>query len=229
MGAPETYGHPPEVGQTPVGLLSYLALVWQHMAVSKLPTTPGNSSNVSKPLRVPAQESRVVHDDKSPFSPDSISHLVRTPAASYLQRAFTPEIYSLDSFLESAMHFQKHQQLFKSEASPRKCHLYPGPSKDIMDQLRMLEIQLSSLAEIKKRTQMLLRVCLLSRFCHAWLFATLWTVARQSPHGILQAGILEWVAVTSRGSSQPRDWTCVSYISRIGRRVLYHSYHLGRP
>ena len=128
---------------------------------------PGNSSSVSKPLRVPAQDSRAVYDDKSPFSPDSISHLVRTPAASYLQRAFTPEIYSLDSFLESAMHFQKHQQLFKSEASPRKCHLYPGPSKDIMDQLRMLEIQLSSLAEIKKRTQMLLRVCLLSRFCHA--------------------------------------------------------------
>ena len=67
MGAPETYGHPPEVGQTPVGLLSYLALVWQHMAVSKLPTTPGNSSSVSKPLRVPAQESRVLHDDESLF------------------------------------------------------------------------------------------------------------------------------------------------------------------
>ena len=30
-------------------------------------------------------------------------------------------------------------------------------------------------------------------------------------HGILQARILEWVAVPlSRGSSQPRDWTQVS-------------------
>ena len=35
-----------------------------------------------------------------------------------------------------------------------------------------------------------------------------------SVHGILQARILEWAAISfSRGSSQPRDQTCVSYIS----------------
>ena len=35
-------------------------------------------------------------------------------------------------------------------------------------------------------------------------------------HGILQARILEWVAIPfSRGSSQPRDWTQVSRI--VGR------------
>ena len=35
-----------------------------------------------------------------------------------------------------------------------------------------------------------------------------------SVHGILQAKILEWVAVSSyRGSSQPRDWTQVSCIA----------------
>jgi len=35
-----------------------------------------------------------------------------------------------------------------------------------------------------------------------------------SVHGILQARILEGVAMpSSRGSSQPRDWTCVSYIN----------------
>ena len=44
-----------------------------------------------------------------------------------------------------------------------------------------------------------------------------------SVHGILQARILEWVAIPfSRGSSQPRDQTCDSYISCIGRRILYH-------
>ena len=33
-------------------------------------------------------------------------------------------------------------------------------------------------------------------------------------HGILQARILEWLAISfSKGSSQPRDWTCVSHIS----------------
>ena len=41
-----------------------------------------------------------------------------------------------------------------------------------------------------------------------------------SVHGISQVRILDWVAVSfSRGSSQPRDQTGVSY---IGRRILYH-------
>ena len=41
-----------------------------------------------------------------------------------------------------------------------------------------------------------------------------------SVHGILQARIREWVAISfSRGSSQPRDWTCVF---GIGRWILYH-------
>ena len=43
---------------------------------------------------------------------------------------------------------------------------------------------------------------------HVWLFETPWTVACQDPlsMGILQARILECVAMTSsRGSSQPRD------------------------
>ena len=42
------------------------------------------------------------------------------------------------------------------------------------------------------------------------IFATPWTVAHQFPlsMGILQAGMLEWVAMhSSRGSSQPRDRT----------------------
>ena len=46
-----------------------------------------------------------------------------------------------------------------------------------------------------------------------------------SVHGILQARRLEWVAVSScRGSSRPRDWTRVSYLSFIVKQVLYHCY-----
>ena len=48
------------------------------------------------------------------------------------------------------------------------------------------------------------------------LFVTPWTVAHQAPlfRGILQARILEWVAMTSsRESSQPRDQTQVSCIA----------------
>ena len=42
-----------------------------------------------------------------------------------------------------------------------------------------------------------------------------------SVHGILQTRILEWDArPSSRGSSRPRDWTHVSYVSCIGRWFL---------
>ena len=54
-----------------------------------------------------------------------------------------------------------------------------------------------------------------------------------SVHGILQARILEWVAMlSSRGSSWPRDQTCVSCVSCIVRGALYHEAfpgHLGSP
>ena len=54
--------------------------------------------------------------------------------------------------------------------------------------------------------------------------ATPWTVAQpgSSTHGILQARILEWVAISSsRRSSRPRGQTGVSYVSCTGRWVLY--------
>ena len=48
-----------------------------------------------------------------------------------------------------------------------------------------------------------------------------------SVHGILQARILEWVALpSSRGSSPPRDGPHISYVSYIDSGVLYH---LGSP
>ena len=51
------------------------------------------------------------------------------------------------------------------------------------------------------------------------LCPTLWDPVDYSPpgssiYGILQVGILEWVAIPfSKGSSQPRDWTQVSCIA----------------
>ena len=81
-------------------------------------------------------------------------------------------------------------------------------------------------------TFQLIRVCLLSHFSRFPLFVTLWAVAHQAPLSMesLQARILEWVAMpSSRGSSQSRDWTWVSYVSRVGNLVLYHQCQLGSP
>ena len=66
------------------------------------------------------------------------------------------------------------------------------------------------------------------------LFVTPWTVACQGSlfKGILQARILEWVAMlSSTGSSQPRDQTQVSCIARefftIGATKKAQEYWIG--
>ena len=52
--------------------------------------------------------------------------------------------------------------------------------------------------------------------------STSWSLPGSSGHGIFQAGVLEWVATSSsRGSSRPRDRTCVCCLFCIGRQILY--------
>ena len=48
-------------------------------------------------------------------------------------------------------------------------------------------------------------------------FETPWTVAYQAP-----LRFLGWVAISSRGSSWPRDWTRVSHVSCTGKWILSH-------
>ena len=61
-----------------------------------------------------------------------------------------------------------------------------------------------------------LSCCVLGHFSRVWLFATPWTVACQAP---LPVGFFRqqyWIAMPfSRGSSQPRDRTHVSYVSHL--------------
>ena len=53
------------------------------------------------------------------------------------------------------------------------------------------------------------------------------SLPRSSVHGICQARILEWGAISySKGSSQPRDWNRVSW-NCIGRQILHHLSHQG--
>ena len=65
--------------------------------------------------------------------------------------------------------------------------------------------------------------CMRTQLC-----PTLWDPMDCSPpgssvHGIFQAIILEWVAISySRGSSQPKDQTCISYMSCNGKQIINH-------
>ena len=57
-----------------------------------------------------------------------------------------------------------------------------------------------------------------------------YSLTSSSVYEMLQASILEWVAMSfSRRSSWPRNRTHVSYVSCIGRQFLYHYCYLGSP
>ena len=64
--------------------------------------------------------------------------------------------------------------------------------------------------------------CLVCVLSYSRLSVTLWTIAHQAPlsMGFFQARTLDWVAISSsRGSSQPRDLTHISYFSCTGRQI----------
>ena len=62
--------------------------------------------------------------------------------------------------------------------------------------------------------------CLVAKLCLTFCDPVDWRLPGSSVHGIFQARILEWVAISSsRGSCQPRNQTCISC---IGRQILYH-------
>ena len=69
----------------------------------------------------------------------------------------------------------------------------------------------------------LVHACMLSlQSCPTLCDPMDYSLPGSSVHGILQARILEWVAMpSSRGSSLPRDWTCVSSTSCIGRCFFF--------
>ena len=66
-------------------------------------------------------------------------------------------------------------------------------------------------------------VCSVAQLCLTLCDPMDCSLPGSSVHGIFQARILKWVAISfSRGSSQPKDQTHVSWLSFFGRHVLYH-------
>ena len=70
-------------------------------------------------------------------------------------------------------------------------------------------------------------------FSCAWRFVTLWTIARRAPLSMGFSRHEYWSGFplplpgylptsSSRVSSRLRDWTHISYVSCIGRWILYH-------
>ena len=76
---------------------------------------------------------------------------------------------------------------------------------------------------LKKFTLSSSSVCIHAQSCLTLCNSMNCSPPGSSVHGLLQARILEWVAISfSKGSSPPRDQTGNSCVSCIGRWILYH-------
>ena len=103
----------------------------------------------------------------------------------------------------------------------------------------------SSGANLRSRTFLPSCVCVHSHSVTSTLYDPMdWSPPGSSVHGIFQARILEWVAISSsRASSQPRDRTCVSLFPALAgkffttvppgkmpfRQQTQHSYDSPKP
>ena len=68
-----------------------------------------------------------------------------------------------------------------------------------------------------------INACLVAQSCLTLCNLNDCSLPGASVYGILQARILEWVAIFySRASSQPRDQARIFYVFCIGWRILYH-------
>ena len=77
-------------------------------------------------------------------------------------------------------------------------------------------------------SQMNVRARALSSFSRAQLSDPMdYSPPGSSAHGILQAKILEWVAMPSSRDLPHAGIKPLSHVSCIGRWVLYHQHHLG--
>ena len=69
----------------------------------------------------------------------------------------------------------------------------------------------------------IMHVCSVAQMCPPLCDLVDCSPPGSSVHGITQASVLEWVAISfSRESSVPRDQSQVSYVSFTGRWILYH-------
>ena len=86
------------------------------------------------------------------------------------------------------------------------------------------------ISEEKKKDRSPKVLCIYAQSCLTFCSPMDCRPPDSSAHGISQTRILEWVAISPfRESSWPMDWASPSYVSCIGRWVLYHECHLRRP
>ena len=84
---------------------------------------------------------------------------------------------------------------------------------------KMNKRDISPKRSYRKICSTLLHACSVAKSCPTLCDPMDCSLPGLSVHGLFQARIVVWVAISLRGSSWPRDWTCVFC---VGRWVLSH-------
>ena len=140
--------------------------------------------------------------------PHGLQH-ARTPCPSP-----TPRVYPNSCPLSQWCH-----PIISSSVIPISSHLQSFPASGSFQISQLFTSGGQSIGVSASTSGMNLGGGLVIKLCLT--LVTPWTIVPgSSVHGVFQARILDWVAISfSRGSFQPRDKT---HISCIGRQILYH-------
>ena len=105
-----------------------------------------------------------------------------------------------------------------------KCNVWNHPETILQTSLWKHFLQNQSMVPKRLGTAALEYLCMCAQSCQTLCDPMDYSLPGSSVHGISQARILEWVAISfSRETSHPRDWTHISWITCTGRWLLYHS------
>ena len=156
----------------------------------------------------PVQFSSVAQLCPTLCDPHGLQH-ARTPCPSP-----TPRVYPNSCPLSQWCH-----PIISSSVIPISSHLQSFPASGSFQISQLFTSGGQSIGVSASTSGMNLGGGLVIKLCLT--LVTPWTIVPgSSVHGVFQARILDWVAISfSRGSFQPRDKT---HISCIGRQILYH-------
>ena len=133
-----------------------------------------------------------------------------------------------DSFLEAFSALTEHKEDSHFERPLGRCtslseHLSASGKKDYESHSLLQTQSLQKLVCFNEIYFHCVHACSVAQACSVLCDPIDCSPPGSSVHGIPQARILQWIAMPfSWGSCQPRDGACISCISCIDRRVLYH-------
>ena len=135
---------------------------------------------------------------------------------------FKGQIWSSHFLSNSEIVYEKYER--SSTVLDNKTHHHLLKQNCLVIQFMLKYILIVNFQRLQRSpSPVLSRVCVHAQSCPTFCNPRDCSPPVSSVHGIFQAGILKWVAISySRGSSPHRDQTGISCVSCTDRQNLYH-------